>query len=211
MRRQIGIMGGTFNPIHMGHLLLAEHAREELQLDEILFMPSGVSYMKKQDSILPADKRLHMVELAVGDNPFFSVSDMEIQKKGNTYTWETLEQLKESNPLCDYTFLMGADSLFHIESWKYPERIFAACRVAVSVRESMNLPDCRKKANELQRKYGADIVILQTDRIDISSTDIRIRRKRNRSIRYLVPEPVRQWIEEQGLYMENTENRVNLR
>ena len=96
--KKIGIMGGTFNPIHMGHLIIAEKAREQAALDKILFMPSGIPYMKDCRQVLPGEIRTQMTELAIRSNPFFSVSTMEVDRKGRTYTYETLETLREQNP-----------------------------------------------------------------------------------------------------------------
>ena len=207
-QKKVGIMGGTFNPVHNGHLLLAEHAREELVLDEIWFMPSGTSYMKPQDEILSSAKRLFMVKLAVKENPFFKVCDMETKKEGNTYTWETLETLRKEYPSCDFTFLMGADSLFQIENWKKPERIFASCKVAAAVRDGMDFEACERQAVRLGELFGADIRVLHAPRVDISSTDVRKRCQTGKSIRYLVPDALREWIEQEKIYgaLPETEN-----
>ncbi len=200
MQKQVGIMGGTFNPIHMGHLMLAEKAREEFSLDQVLFMPSGISYLKANETILPGEDRFKMVSLAVQENPHFAVSDLEIRREGNTYTWETLEALHRESQSVRYTFLMGADSLFQIENWLYPERIFATCRLGVAIRDDMDAEACQRKAEQLMQAYGAEIVILKNRRIDISSTDIRERIEQGRDIRYLVPDSVREYILEQHFY-----------
>lgn len=200
LKKKIGIMGGTFNPIHNGHLLLAEHARQELLLDEIWFLPSGTSYMKPQDAILSADKRLFMVQMAVADNPFFKVCDIETKKDGNTYTWETMETLRREYTSCEFTFLMGADSLFQIEKWKKPESIFASCRVGAAVRDGMDSNACKKQSKRLKEMFGADIRVLHAPRVDISSTDIRRRCMDGKSIRYLVPETLRAWMEREKVY-----------
>ena len=113
-RRRIGIMGGTFNPVHVGHLLLAENAYSMFSLDEILFIPSGCPYMKDPNEILDGATRLRMTELSIRDNPHFFLSSMEIDRGGYTYTCQTLEQLEKENPDCDYFFIMGADSLFQM-------------------------------------------------------------------------------------------------
>ncbi|NLL80005.1 MAG: nicotinate-nucleotide adenylyltransferase [Clostridiales bacterium] len=195
-------MGGTFNPVHNGHLLLAEHAREELKLDQVMFIPSGVSYMKDQAHILSADIRFQMVELAVEDNPFFSVSDIEIRKKGNTYTWETIQNLKKIYTGCEFVFLVGADSLFQMENWRNPEKIFAECKIGAAVREGMDYDACLAKAEELKCRFQAEILLLHTERVDISSTDIRSRCREKKSIRYLVPEKVQKFMEEKQLYKQ---------
>ena len=114
--KKVGIMGGTFNPIHNGHLTLAQCAQKQIGLDKVLFMPSGISYMKK--NVLDPQKRADMVHLAIKDNPDFELSLIEVQKSGNTYTCETLEILTSNNPDTQYYFIMGADSLFQIEQWR---------------------------------------------------------------------------------------------
>ena len=108
-----GIMGGTFDPIHNGHILIARSAYEKVGLDKVLFMPSGNSYMKK--NVLDVSKRVEMVRLAIADFPYFELSSIEAQRQGNTYTYDTLEQLTKQNPKDEYYFIMGADSLFSIE------------------------------------------------------------------------------------------------
>lgn len=198
--RSIGLLGGTFDPIHIGHLLLAQQAKEELALEEVWFLPSGLSYMKRDRQILPGQDRLRLVRLAIADNPAFSCSDLEVRRGGNTYTWETLQSLRAQYPACAFTFLAGADSLFQLENWQYPQRLFDACRIAIAARDDRSRDACLEKARQLRARYGADIVILETRRIDISSSQIRGRCARGESIRYLVPEPVREEIVKRGFY-----------
>lgn len=124
--KKIGIMGGTFNPIHIGHLIIAEKAREQFGLDHVLFMPSGMPYMKDCREVLPGKTRTKMTELAIQSNLFFAISTIEVEREGRTYTYETLEYLRTQNPDTEYYFILGADSLWKIEEWKHPERIFAA-------------------------------------------------------------------------------------
>ena len=132
---KIGILGGTFNPIHNGHLLLAEQARCFYGLDQVLFIPSGCSYMKRQEEILPGEIRFQMVQLAIADNPYFCVSDMEIVREGNSYTCETITRLHAQYPEDELYYIVGADTLFQMEFWKNPEQIFTQCITAASVRQ----------------------------------------------------------------------------
>lgn len=199
-QKKIGIMGGTFNPIHTGHLLLAQEALEEAKLTQVCFLPSGVSYLKKDDYILDAVHRLHMTELAVSDNPNFSVSDMEIKRSGNTYTCDTLKQLNEEQPETDFYFILGADCLFGMETWYHPEEIFSSCKILAAVRDDLKLSDLEEKADELRNRFDAEIFLLHLPRIDISSTDIRERLKAGKSIQYMVPEAVRDYILQNHLY-----------
>ena len=184
--RRVGIMGGTFNPVHMGHLLLAENAYSMFSLDEILFIPSGCSYMKDQTEILDGATRLHMTRLSIADNPHFSLSSMEIDRGGYTYTCQTLEQLGEENPETDYYFILGADSLFQMESWKDPEIIFQKAAILAAVREGRDIKELLEKAGQLKDKFKAEIHLVPIGNIDISSSDIRRRVREERSIRYLV-------------------------
>ena len=202
--RRVGIMGGTFNPVHMGHLLLAENAYSMFSLDEILFIPSGCSYMKDQTEILDGATRLHMTRLSIADNPHFSLSSMEIDRGGYTYTCQTLEQLGEENPETDYYFILGADSLFQMESWKDPEIIFQKAVILAAVREGRDIKELLEKAGQLKDKFKAEIHLVPIGNIDISSSDIRRRVREERSIRYLDHESVREFIEENNLYRDLT-------
>lgn len=206
--KKIGIMGGTFNPIHMGHLIIAEKAREQAALDKILFMPSGIPYMKDCRQVLPGEIRTRMTELAIRSNPFFSVSTMEVDRKGRTYTYETLETLRKQNPDAEYYFILGADSLWKIEAWKHPERIFAACLILAAVREEKSTEDMKKQARHLKETYNADIELLQTGHMEISSSVIRNLCRENKSIRYLVPEAVYEYIIQNKLYKNDMNNEI---
>lgn len=197
---KIGIMGGTFNPVHTGHLLLAQTAYNEADLDKVMFLPSGISYMKKNTNVLEAAHRLKMVELAIMDNPAFFASDMEIKREGNTYTCDTLLQLKEEHPQNHYYFILGADSLFSIESWKHPQIIFENCTILAAVRNGVSKVHMQEKCKELTARFVADIKLLSFPETDISSTEIRALCAREKNIRYRVPEQVRMYIEENGLY-----------
>ena len=188
--RRVGIMGGTFNPVHMGHLLLAENAYSMFSLDEILFIPGAT--------------RLHMTRLSIADNPHFSLSSMEIDRGGYTYTCQTLEQLGEENPETDYYFILGADSLFQMESWKDPEIIFQKAVILAAVREGRDIKELLEKAGQLKDKFKAEIHLVPIGNIDISSSDIRRRVREERSIRYLVHESVREYIEKNNLYRDLT-------
>lgn len=200
--KKTGIMGGTFNPIHMGHLIIAEKAREQFKLDEVLFMPSGVPYMKSCNEVLPGKIRMEMTALAIRENSFFTISGMEVERKGRTYTYETLEALREQNPDTEYYFILGADSLWTIENWKNPERIFSACHILAAVRDDKSAEEMEKQAACLKKMFGASIFLLQSGHIEISSSMIRKLCQEGKSIRYLVPETVYDYIMKNGLYGE---------
>lgn len=197
--KKIGIMGGTFDPIHNGHLSLAQSAWQQFGLDKVLFMPSGISYMK--ENVLNPQKRVDMVALAIKGRPFFELSLIEVQKTGNTYTYETLETLTASGPDSRFYFIMGADSLFQIEQWKHPERIFKLASLICTVRDDLDLDAIKEKGRMLAQK-GADVLYLDIPRIAISSTEIRDRVRRGLSIAEYVPQAVADHIRQEHLYYE---------
>lgn len=198
--RKVGIMGGTFNPIHNGHLMLAEAALRQFSLDEMLFMPSGKSYMKADQDVESGETRAEMTALAIQENHCFTLSTLEIEQPGNTYTYQTLEHLKKKNADAEYYFIMGADSLFHILQWACPERIFANCCILAAVRDDKTVDDLEARIHMLKRDYDADIHVLQTTPMNISSSDIRQKISTGESIKGDVPEAVRTYIERRGLY-----------
>lgn len=195
-----GLMGGTFNPIHTGHLLLAQWAMEQAGLDGIIFMPTGNSYMKDREEMLPGPERLKMTQLAVSDRDCFICSDLEIKRGGNTYTSETLEALRGMYPQTQLYFIVGADCLFSIGNWYCPEKIFQNSVLLAASRNGMPLDILEKKRRELTESYGAEILLMEFPNIEISSTDIRRRCGQGRSIRYLVPDPVREYISRNRYY-----------
>lgn len=197
---KVGLMGGTFNPIHTGHLLLAENARTSFGLDEVWFLPSGCSYMKAQSEVLSPRERLHMTRLACSGNPHFRVSSIEVEREGYTYTFETLTQLQEQYPEYDFYFLVGADTLYSMETWKHPEIIFEKAGILAAVRDGKSMDDLQCQADHLNEKYNARIRLIPSANVEISSSDIRSRCQKGLSIRYLVPEAVRIYIEENKLY-----------
>ena len=199
-QKKIGIMGGTFNPIHYGHLMIAEDARTYFNLDKVIFIPSGNSYMKDVSEIINGKLRFDMTKLATENNPFFAASDMEINREGHTYTYETLEELKKEQPDADLYFILGADNLFSVEKWKYVEKIMQNCTLIVAARGEMSEDDLTKQAEYLSQKFHAKIVILPERKIDISSTEIRKNCKSGTSILYMTPQSVISYIKENNLY-----------
>lgn len=200
MGKKIGILGGTFNPIHNGHLILAEDAREILGLDEIIFMPSGNSYMKKDSAIPAGEIRAQMTELALEGNPYFSLSMLEVERQGATYTRDTLAQLMALHPDARYYFILGADNLLTLETWKDPAFILQNCIIAAAVRGTGTEEKMKKIASHLIYEYHGDIRILPARFMDISSSEIRQRIREHKSVRYLIPEKVLAYIEENKLY-----------
>lgn len=198
--KKVGIMGGTFNPIHNGHLMLARAALKQFALDKVIFMPCGNAYMKADQKVEPGDTRAQMTALAIQDNPKFFLSTMEIERTGNTYTYQTLELLKEENPDTEYYFIVGADSLFHMTKWASPERIFANCYILAAIRDDKSVRDMKTQIDLLSQQYGARICLMKTMRMDIASSDIRRKVAMGESIEGDVPEAVKVYIENRGLY-----------
>ncbi|MDE5909393.1 MAG: nicotinate-nucleotide adenylyltransferase [Lachnospiraceae bacterium] len=200
MGKKIGIMGGTFNPVHVGHLLLAEHAREVLALDEVLFIPSGNSYMKDSSEILDGAVRAHLLALAIEKNPHFHLSYMEINREGATYTCDTIAELKKQNVDDEYYLIVGADNLLTLENWKNPDFILQNCIVAAAVRGTGTEERLEKIAAHLIYEYQADIRILPARYMDLSSSEIRRRLRDGKTARYMLPDKVYEYIEANGLY-----------
>ena len=201
--KRVGILGGTFDPIHTAHLIIAEAAYDAFDLDEVLLMPSGHSYFKdsRSQKVLSPEVRYQMVCEAAADNPHFTASDFEIRREGNTYTYETLRELRRMNPDNHYFFIVGADSVRDILKWRNPESIFADCTLLAALREDgIPTEEFLREVEHLRKDYGADIHTLEIPAIGISSTDIRNRIKSGRTIHYLVPERVERYIIETGIY-----------
>ena len=198
--KKIGILGGTFNPVHMGHLLMAEYAREAVGLDLVILMPSGISYMKAGTGVLSGEERLRMLQLAIKDNPFFIASDMEIRREGNTYTYETLLQMKKITPSSEIYFIVGADSLFSMEHWVKPEVIFANCTILAAGRNNASKEELESKKQDLEKRFNAHIILIDFPKIEISSSEIRKNVREKKSIRYMVHDRVLEYIQEKGLY-----------
>lgn len=196
-----GILGGTFDPVHLGHLILAETAQEAAGLDRVLLIPTGCSYFKRDRDVTDPAIRLEMTRLAAEGNPHLEVSDVESKRPGNSYTCETLEELHRLYPEDTLFFIIGADTLFMMPLWKDPQRIFDLADILVETRED-EIPEEKLKAQILlmEQQYQARIHPLPVRNIEISSTEIRERVRDGRSIRYLVPQAVEDKIREQGLY-----------
>lgn len=200
--RKIGYLGGTFDPIHVGHLMLAEWALGAADLEEVWIVPTGQSYMKTDHYVLPGAERLHMTELAVEGNGRLRCSDIEVRRQGYTYTYETLEEMCAAYPDTEFCFIQGADCLFSLDSWKYPDRILSSCTVLAAVRGDWDLELLEAKRQELLSKYNGDIVLMPFMQLSISSSEIRERVRAGKSIRYMVPDSVLKYIEEKGFYRE---------
>ena len=199
--RKVGIMGGTFNPVHFVHLLLAEAAYEQFHLDEIMFLPSKRPAYKPLSELIEEEHRFHMIELAIADNPYFSVSDMEFHRVGNTYTADTLLELSKKYPDTEFYFILGGDSLFELEKWSRPEIVMEKAYIVAAQRDDKDNDLMVQKMTELNEKYKAKIELLQVPMLEVSSRMLRERVKKGQSIRYFLPEAVRSYIIEHGFYL----------
>lgn len=197
---KIGVMGGTFDPIHIGHLMLAEWAADTAGLEQVWFIPTGQSYMKADRSIQPGNERLHMVRLAIDGNDRLKCLDLEIKRGGYTYSYETIEELHELYPEHRFYFIEGADCLLNMENWKCPERLLAGCTILAAVRGDVSVQKLEEKRTELLARYGGEILLMPFLQISISSTEIRKRLSCGESVRYMVPDKVLQYIQHKGLY-----------
>jgi len=199
--RKIGIMGGTFNPIHAGHLLMGRFAKEYADLDAVVFIPAGLPHMKKNIGLLSGRERLYMVEQSIKGEKDFYASSIEIDRNGQTYTYETIAELHEKYPFAQLYFILGADSLFSFDRWLYPEKILSHCNLIAAARNGSVTSELRDVSNMLMNKYGGEIFIMEFPTLDISSTMIRERVKNGKSIRYLTTDAVCDYIEAHNLYL----------
>jgi len=192
----IGVLGGTFDPVHVAHLVLAEQARDQLALDQVLFIPAGDPWRKSHRTITPAEHRLAMLRLAIEGNDSFAITNVELRRGGPTYTADTLEALAGERLDDAFWFIMGADALADLPNWREPERIVKHAMLAVAPRDVREV-----NAAELNMPALAGRVqIFDCLRMAVSSTEIRERAAAGRSIRYLVPDGVAVYIDQHKLY-----------
>ncbi|HHV34540.1 MAG TPA: nicotinate-nucleotide adenylyltransferase [Syntrophomonadaceae bacterium] len=197
--QRIGILGGTFDPIHYGHLVAAETAREKYSLEQIIFVPTGIPPHKEPDMITDFWHRHLMVVLAVLGNPYFKVSSLEYERGGITYTVDTMRQLRQiyDEDTTDLYFITGVDTILDVFGWREPKELFSLCKFIAAARPGYDL----RIVKEVFGKYYDNVVgFLEMPQMDISSSDIRSRVQEGRSIKYLVPEAVENYIRQQGLY-----------
>lgn len=170
---KIGIMGGTFDPIHNAHIALAKQALTEYDLDKVLVIPNHIPWMKSDRKITPDEDRINMTKLAIKNEEKMEVSLIEIEAGGNSYTYETLQHLKEINPCDELFFIMGADSLLSFEKWKHPESILKNATLLVTVRDDCDFDGLESQKNHLLELFGGDIQFLHMNLMPVSSTLIR--------------------------------------
>ena len=196
MGLRLGVMGGTFDPVHHGHLVTAEEALAQFELDRVIFVPTGRPWMKEGREVSPAEDRYLMTVIATASNPRFSVSRVEIEREGPTFTVETLRALAEEHPDAELFFITGADAMLEILHWKDPEEVLSLAGFIAATRPGYDLSHFEAE----QAASRARVTVMQVPALAISSTDVRERIGQGRPIRYLVPEGVKSYIEKAGLY-----------
>ena len=194
------IFGGTFDPIHIGHVHIAYEALYNLHLDKILFMPAGNPPNKINEKITDAQIRYDLVEKVVKCEKNFEISDYEINKKENSYTYETLELFNELQSDIEWYFLIGVDNLMDLNNWKNVDRILNSCKLVVYNRAGFAVEDVLKQKKYLEQKFSNKILFLNMPIIDISSTNIRNNIKEGRNVDYLLPRGVKKIIDKYNLY-----------
>ena len=198
MRR--GILGGTFDPVHTGHLILAQEVLWRLRLDEVWFIPTGSPWMKRDEPVTDRARRRRMVELAIAENPAFRLSAIELDRPGETYTVDTLEALRSGETAGDeLLFIMGVDTLRAMHLWKSPKRILELVRVVVALRPGHGEPDL-SNLEEADPAAAERVMTARAPLIEISGTELRRRIRLGEPVRYLVPDAVGAYIAEHNLY-----------
>ena len=193
---KIGILGGTFDPIHYGHLIIAELACDELQLDRVLFVLSPLPPHKSEAAISPVRERLNMLTLALQGNSRFELSTIELERAGKSYTIDTVSQLKSQSRFkdCSLYFIIGMDNLVDFHKWRSPAKLLELCNIAVYPRKGYSIAGAKPE-------YREACTLLDLPLIDLASSTIRRRCSENKSIRYLVPDIVRDYIRKHSLYL----------
>ena len=196
---RIGVFGGTFDPIHMGHLVVSDDARAALELDKVLFIPAGQPWFKSYRQMTESHHRLAMVRLAVESNPHFDVVDIEIRRSGPSYTVDTLAELCDQYEGAEFVVILGVDALREIDRWYQPRRLFEMASVVGMARPGASLDP--SVLNAAIPGASSRMQLVDSTLVDISGTEIRERVAAGRSIRYRVPATVERYISEHGLYL----------
>jgi len=198
---KIGLLGGTFDPIHNGHIVVAVETRARLDLAEVLFVPAGQPWLKEDSPILAAEHRVQMIRLAIAEQPYFKLSTMEIDRAGPSYTVDTITELQAQLGAGDeFFFILGWDNLAQLPLWKEPSRLIKMCRLVAVPRPGYSLPNL----NSLEAAIpglSRRLTLLEKPEVDIDATEIRNRVAQGLSIGHLVPEPVDEYIRQHKLYL----------
>lgn len=201
-RRRLGIIGGSFDPVHIGHLVIAQDASEKLELSEIVFIPAAIPPHKQHLKQVDASHRLNMIRLATESDLRFSVSDIEMRRGGVSYTINTVEELKEENPDVEWVLVVGSDTLVDLHNWYRIHELLDLCEVATFLRPGDSSLEELARKIKLPLSHREKLLnnVIEAHLIDISSTEIRMRVAEGLGIRYLVPMEVEMYIFEHGLY-----------
>ncbi len=200
--KKIGLMGGTFDPIHYGHLVLAEQIRTQFKLDMVYFIPVGIPPHKQNKNISSSKDRYFMTVLATITNPNFAVSKIEIEDDKVSYTVNTIKKFQaEIEKDAELYFITGADAIYELETWKNVEELLGLCNFIGASRPGIDREKLQEKISVLNEKYNANIIETTVPALAISSTDIRERIKEGKSIKYIVPESVEYYIHKNNLYL----------
>jgi nicotinate-nucleotide adenylyltransferase len=191
MGTRLGVMGGTFDPIHVGHLVTAEEALHQFELDEVVFVPTGRPWMKEHGVVASPEHRYRMTEIGIAPEPRFSVSRLEVDRGGQTYTIDTLRALHDADPDRELSFITGADAMIEIMAWKEAEALFELASFIAATRPGYDVGAFAPREH---------VSVMEIPALAISSTDIRERVRDGRPIRFLVPDGVERYIEQEGLY-----------
>lgn len=204
---RIGVFGGTFDPVHLGHLILAEQAREQGRLDEVWFVPAASPPQKQGQAITRFEMRVEMVALAIAGNPAFRINEIEKERPGPSFTVDTLTELRRRHPHDTFYLLIGGDSLADLPDWYDPVGILAQAGLLVMARPGVPLVSAEQLRRQLGDKMAADVPlsleVINAPVIDIASRDLRARVAQGRSIRYVVPRAVEAYVSDKGLFREH--------
>ncbi|HZZ79723.1 MAG TPA: nicotinate-nucleotide adenylyltransferase [Gemmataceae bacterium] len=201
-RMRVGVFGGTFDPVHLAHLILAEQCREQARLDQVLFVPAAVPPHKQHRAVTPFGQRVEMLSLAIAGNPVFRIDELEKDRPGPSYTVDTLTQLHAARPDDELFFILGTDSLRDLPTWYQPRRILELAGLVIHEREGFPpIPEKDlREALELGSEFPLRMQNIQAPLIAVSSQDIRKRIGEGHSVRYMIPRAVEAYIAEKGLY-----------
>lgn len=199
---RLGIMGGTFDPIHYGHLVTAEGARYEYKLDKVIFIPAGQPPHKLNTKRTEPWRRYEMTRLAVATNPFFEISSLEIDRPGPSYTIDTVQEISRLFPGTQIYFITGADAVSKILVWKRVKQILSICQFIAATRPGYQLGEMWKRIQDLPQDLKKNIFFMGVPALAISSTDIRQRVREGRPVKYLLPEPVEEYIASNNIYQD---------
>ena len=197
----IGVLGGTFDPAHSGHLIVAEEARDQLNMAEIILVPAGQPWLKESRLISPAEHRLQMLRLAIADKPHFKLSTIEIERAGPSYTVDTIAELREGLGKGDELFfILGWDALAELPQWREPSRIIEMCYLVAAPRPDYPTPDLKSLEDRIPG-ISQRVMLMDKPEVDISASLVRDRVARGLSIYHLVPEPIDKYIRQHKLYL----------